>query len=383
MAAGGPLKAMLLDPALFTAPYDAALSRGLVSARVEPSWITRPLRTGEEVELPTQSMHPLFYRLTDGPMRRAQGRGRLLKGVEHALGLGAALRYASRWRPDIVHLQWAVLPLLDRLAMARFRRIAPVVMTVHDVTPFNGKGVPALQRQGFTSVLAAADRLIVHTQGARDQLVAGGQDAARIDIVPHGLLTPKAGKPRVAGGRWRIVQFGRIQHYKGVDLLIEALGTLAPADRARIEVIVAGEAQVDTAPLIARAAALGLDDVIDFRFGFLSEQAMGDLLASADAFVFPYRVVEASGVLHLVAGLRRWTIASDVGAFPALLGRDGQAGVLVDPTDALALGTALTESIGRAPSVGIGDDVPDWATIGAMTRGVYERARADWAAHHG
>lgn len=374
---------MLLDPALFTAPYDAALSRGLATAGVDAVWLTRPLRTGEEVELLPASMRPFFYRRTDGPRRRAQGQGRLLKGAEHLLGLATALRLAARLRPDVVHLQWAVLPLLDRLAVLGFRRRAPVVMTVHDVTPFNGKGVPALQRQGFAGVLAAADRLIVHTSGARDQLVAGGQDPSRIDIVPHGLLTPRAGKPRATGGRWRIVQFGRIQHYKGVDLLIEALGTLAPADRDRIEVVVAGEAQVDTAPLLARAATLGLDRVIDFRFGFLSEQAMGDLLASADAFVFPYRMVEASGVLHLVAGLRRWTIASDVGAFPALLGRAGRAGMLVDPTDAAALGAALTGSIGRVPETGIGEDVPDWTTIGAMTRDVYERARAEWAAGHG
>ena len=32
-----PLRVLLVDPSLFTAPYDAALTRGLLEAGVEPS----------------------------------------------------------------------------------------------------------------------------------------------------------------------------------------------------------------------------------------------------------------------------------------------------------------------------------------------------------
>ncbi|MBB3348843.1 glycosyltransferase [Sphingomonas sp. BK069] len=358
------------------------MSRGLSAAGVAPTWLTRPLRVGEAADLPAQDTRTLFYRLTDGPRRRQGKAARLLKGVEHAAGLAAALRLTRRMRPDVVHLQWAVLPFLDRIAIRRLRRHAPVVVTVHDATPFNGKQVSVLQRGGFARALAAADRLIVHTDGAKEQLAAAGLPAERIDVVPHGLLGAAIpDRAPATDGRWRIVQFGRIQHYKGVDLLVEALGRIDPATRARIKVVVAGEAQVETAPLIARAAALGLGEAIDFRFGFLSKDAMGALLASADAFVFPYRTIEASGVLHLVAGLRRWIVASDTGAFPALVGRDGAAGALVDPTDADALAAALIASIGREPSRAIDADVPDWATIGRLTREVYARARADWVAH--
>lgn len=105
---------------------------------------------------------------------------------------------------------------------------------------------------------------------------------------------------------------------------------------------------------------------------------MGDLLASADAFVFPYRTIEASGVLHLVAGHNRLIVASETGAFPDLVGRDGAAGTLVDPTDADGLGKALIDTIGRRPTRAIGDAVPGWDEIGRRTRRVYEEARALW-----
>jgi uncharacterized MnhB-related membrane protein len=41
MSAAPSLSALLVDPSLFTAPYDAALTEGLVGAGVEPTWSTR------------------------------------------------------------------------------------------------------------------------------------------------------------------------------------------------------------------------------------------------------------------------------------------------------------------------------------------------------
>lgn len=345
---------------------------------MRPIWATRDLRPGEHAHIAEETL-PVFYRLTDGPRRARWGRYKLLKGVEHVRGLLALLRSAAARSADIVHFQWSVLPALDRLAIARFRRAAPVVLTVHDVTPFNGKQVAAVQRNGFLPLLQSVDRLIVHTTGARDALVAASIAPGKIDVIPHGLLAMGDHREARSDTRWRIVQFGRIQHYKGVDLLIEAVGRMTPADRPRVDVVVAGEPLVDPVPLIARARELGVEDAIDFRFEFMSEAAMAELLGSADAFVFPYRTIEASGVLYLVAALGRWIIASDCGAFPAMLGRDGAAGALVDPTDADALAAALTDSIGREPSRPIHADVPSWEEIGALTRATYQRARADWA----
>ena len=42
-----PIEALLVDPSLFTAPYDAALTSGLVAAGVDPMWATRPQRRND------------------------------------------------------------------------------------------------------------------------------------------------------------------------------------------------------------------------------------------------------------------------------------------------------------------------------------------------
>jgi len=202
-------------------------------------------------------------------------------------------------------------------------------------------------------------------------------DAKRISLIPHGPLalrcTPRPVVDKL-DGRWRIVLFGRLQTYKGVDLLIEAAGRLTEAQRERIEIVVAGEPFMALDPLEARARELGLAaPTFQIRPGRLDDQAMADLLGSADTFVFPYRAIEASGVLFLVAGLRKWIVASDLGAFSDTLGAVGSSqGTLIAPSDVGGLAAALADSIGRVPDERDTAWAPDWSTIGAATRRVYE-----------
>lgn len=368
------MRVLQVDPSLFTAPYDAALSHGLLANGVTPSWATRRLRPREEDLLGTIPTLPFFYPMTDGPARRSGAVWRAVKGLEHAAGLRRLAREADRF--DLVHYQWAALPVLDVRAARRIRRRRPVVLTVHDIEPFNGRS-GSIQRSGYAAMLAEADRLIVHTRQGEEALRARGLPADRIAIVPHGLLPLRAAAPEPrTGDRWRVVLFGRLQPYKGTDLLVEALGLIDAATRERLEIVVAGEAQMPIEPIRARAHELGLGDAFVLRPERLSEDAMAALLRSADAFVFPYRTIDASGVLHLVADLGRWLIASDLGAFRAMIGTAGATGALVPPMAAQPLADAIVGSIGRRPDAPPATGIPDWNEIGAMTRAVYEDAIA-------
>lgn len=379
---------LLVDPSLFTAPYDAALSDGLRAVGAAPSWATRGLRSKEDDLLAAHPTLSFFYPFTDGPRRRTGAGWRVLKGFEHFAGLRRLEREAEQF--DVVHFQWAALPMFDVRAVRRIRRTRPVVLTVHDIEPFNGRPVSAAQRSGYASVLGAFDRLIVHTEQGREALLARGLPAEHIHVVPHGLLPLRAAtpEPRADDGRWRVLLFGRLQAYKGADLLVEALGLIDPHVRDRIEVIVAGEAQMPIEPILARARDLNLGASFSLREGRLSEDAMAAMLRSADAFVFPYRTIDASGVLHLVAGLDRWLIASDIGAFRTMIGGAGihgagiggadGAGELLPPADVQALADAIVRSIGRRPHAPLATGLPDWTEIGGMTLGVYEAALADW-----
>jgi glycosyltransferase involved in cell wall biosynthesis len=364
------LDVLLIDPSLFTAPYDAALLHALNAAGARARLAARPDRRAGETGLDDSLVDRRFHRVSE---RLPAAVRTAAKAVEHAVD---DLRLAARARADVFHFQWLPLPAADRWLVSALRRRAPVVVTVHDTEPFNGAPTSRLQALGFGAALAAADRLIVHTQGGAERLARRGLDASRIHVIPHGPLSVVgAAEARTVGdGRWRGVLFGKIRPYKGLDVLIEAAGRMTPQDRAGLHLIVAGEALLDLAPLRRRIETLGLQAVFDIRPHFHDEAQTAAVLAQADGFVFPYREIEASGVLHLTAPLGRWIIASDLGAFRTLVSRD--MGERIPAGDADALAAALTRAVRGRPSPAAAPALTGWDEIARRTLDVYRLAGA-------
>ncbi len=375
--ADAPLSVRLVDPSLFTAPYDGALTIGLQAAGVQLRWAVRPLRPGDVAELPADCVDDWFYRRAER-LERLPGRLRALaKGVEHAWGMAQLYWRVRTENPDVVHLQWVVLPLLDVPVLARLKRHAALVITVHDTVPFNGERISRLQVAGFDRPLHLADALIVHTRGARETLIARGLPAERIHVVPHGPLALRC-QPTASIGprdpRTTVVAFGEIKPYKGVDVLLDALGQLDVAVRQRLRVIVAGRPRMPMQGLLDQTRRLGLESVVDYRLKRLSDQEVADLFDEADAFVFPYRQIDASGVYYLSLQTGKPLIASRVGVFA-----EGLACVeghhLVPTADPKALAMVLEGLTGARPRPLV--DVPEaagWEQIGRRTAIVYATA---------
>lgn len=371
----------LIDPSLFTAPYDAALTRGLLAAGVRPTWLTRPLRAGERAELCPQLTEAFFYRRIETAAwvpRRLQP---ALKGCAHLAGIVRLIWKLRRTTPDAVHVQWAVLPLVDIVAMALIRRWCPLILTAHDTAPFNS--LSWLQRLGHALPARLAHQVIVHTGAGREALLRHGVPDERISVIPHGplRLSLRAQPPAALDARWTAVLFGEIKPYKGLDVLIEAVAALPMAVRRQLRVVVAGRPRMSVAPLAARIAALGLGEQFELRLRRVSEEEVAALFAEADGFVFPYRQVDASGVYCLVKPLGKWLIASRVGIFAEDMA-EGANGRLVPPGDAPALAEALQHAITARPRGAVVPPRTSWSAIGLATRALYERARVEFEARH-
>lgn len=378
------MRALLVDPSLFTAPYDAALTAGLTAVGVESIWAVRPLRPGERRELPAPCALEIFYRRVDA-WRRPWVRALrpLAKGCAHVVGLLRLLRRVRALSPAVVHFQWLPLPLLDVVAITLIRSRCPVVLTMHDTVPFNGER-RWLQRLGWTWALRLVDRLIVHTASGRDELVNRGVAATRVTIVPHGPLSLAASPAKASANcsasldpddrRWTFVLFGQLKTYKGIDLLIEALARLERPLRERSRTIIAGQPYMDMEPVRRRIAELALEPYIELRPWRHSEQEMADLFGMTDCFVFPYRQVDASGVYFLVRPLGKWLIASRIGVFAEDMSET--CGALHAVGDSASLSLALARAIIERPR-GVAH-VPtageDWEAIAHRTRALYLEA---------
>jgi len=370
-----PVRVLLVDPSLFTAPYDAALTQGLLEAGVEPTWAVRPIRRGDREELPRRYVEPFFYRWVEQATWLPRQLRSAAKGVAHAWGLLRLVVRALQLRPDVIHFQWIVVPPLDSLAIWALRHLAPVVLTVHDTVPFNGQRMSPWQSLGFDLPMKLCDRVIVHTKAGRDALRARGVGDEKLSVIPHGPLSlPVAPSPRARTSedrRYTFVMFGEIKPYKGCDVAVEALGLLPTLLRRQARVVIAGRPRMEMSALLERIEALGLSSVVEVRAFRHTEQEMADLFADADCFVMPYLQIDASGVYFLVKSLGKWLIASKVGIFAEDLREDAQ-GWLVPPGSPDTLALAIARAIVEQPRASGVEAGAAWSAIGEATRDLYQ-----------
>jgi glycosyltransferase involved in cell wall biosynthesis len=384
------MKVALIDPSLFTIPYDDALGEALAAAGCTPRLYGRRLRNGEShgTALPYE---PFFYRLSE----RFHGRLptpllRLAKGAEHAGDMLRLRRRLTAERPDLIHFQWTPLPIVDSRILPGFRALAPTLLTVHDPTPFNGSARGAVQAIGAAAIYDAFDHLIVHTAGGRAHLIDGGIDESKISVIPHGPLRLPAAREgaatAAASDAVSILLFGKIKHYKGLDLLIEAFATLPEELQRRARLRIVGEPHLPLEPLLERARVLGIAERIDWEPRFIDDAEIPGLLASAGILAFPYRQIDASGVLMAALGHGKPILASRLGAFAEML-RDGVHGRLVPPEDVAALAEGLAfllEDPVRAKAMGdnvraLASEITGWDEIAARTTALYRRLVASRA----
>jgi glycosyltransferase involved in cell wall biosynthesis len=149
--------------------------------------------------------------------------------------------------------------------------------------------------------------------------------------------------PGSGAGPRRILFFGKILPYKGVEDLLAAFAAV-PAD-AGATLLVAGEC--DDAGLRSRLRALARagGQRVSLRLERIADQDVAPLLTSADAIVLPYRAVTTSGSAMLALAYGRPLILPDLDAFADL---PREAIVSYDGTRA-ALTSALTR-VARAES---------------------------------
>lgn len=384
------MRIAMIDPSLFTLPYDQALATGLVHAGHAVAIHGR--RPGpDDSSPPGVPLEETFYRLANsGPaMRLPRPAQRALKGFDHAWSMGRLLARLRRDRPDVIHFQWLPLPLVDRPMLGLFRRIAPLVLTVHDTNPFNGDRALRLQAAGFFGCLGLFPKLIVHTAQGEARLVARGVAPERLTVLPHGpmAMTRHSPVPDDMLGKLTFVLFGKIKDYKGADVLIEAFAALPEALRRQARVRIVGKPYMDLAPLEALLATHSLagdgPGQIAIEPRFVADAEVPELFGPGAVAMFPYREIDTSGVLPQALAQARPVVATRLGVFAETL-TDGVHGHLVPMDDAPALTKALAHLIeDRAFAAAcshnaraLSDATDSWDTIAERTAAIYRAAGA-------
>jgi len=382
------MRIAMIDPSLFTWPYDAALALAMQEAGHEVAIFGKPIESSE-----AGPAHALlrthFYRELDSAFAKKLPRAAFLlsKGIIHVRDMVSLLSELRAFRPDVIHVQWAPLAIVDRWFMPQLRAIAPLVMTVHDSVPYNGSPRSYLQRLSAVAIMGGFDRLIVHTRVAQQRLAEYQLDANKIRLIPHGPMgvapvlaseSFSSAPPKQPGGPVEILLFGRIKPYKGADVLIRAAAEMRPEILRQCKIRIIGKPFMDLEPLEREIREKGLSDYVSLEPRFVAENEVGQLLAATDVIALPYREIDASGVLMSCLSAGVPVVASRIGLFAEML-EDGKHGRLIAVDDHVTLARALEELVVNpdlrarmgAEVKQLRGDMPSWASIATMTVNLY------------
>ncbi|GAA4091031.1 glycosyltransferase family 4 protein [Actinomadura miaoliensis] len=210
---------------------------------------------------------------------------------------------------------------------------ARVVALCHNVLPHERK---PYDRPLMKALLRRVDGVLVHSeqQGVLARELASRP--VRVAEMPAHLPTPTVAVAQDDGVRRRLLFFGIVRPYKGLDVLLRALAN-GPDD---VSLTVAGEFWGGLEETRALITELGLSGRVELRPGYVPAADVPALFAASDALVLPYRSATASQNVWMAYEHGVPVIATRVGGFADQV-RDGVDGLVCEPDDPGSLADAL------------------------------------------
>lgn len=244
----------------------------------------------------------------------------------------AVRRAARRYRPRAVHAHW-IIPqgMVARLAVPRL----PTLVTTLGGDLYALRAAPL--RAVKSSVVRRARAVTVMNREMRDMVVEMGAEAASVRVLPMGAEIPAdeaPGRPERTG----VLFVGRLVEKKGLSFLLDAIGSLDPAERPPLTVVGDGPLR---ASLQREAAGLGVTFL-----GQLDRDALRQQFRSAAVSVFPSAPASSGDrdglpvALLEALGSSCPVIVSDMPGLSDVVTSDRE-GLVVPPADSAALAAAI------------------------------------------
>lgn len=247
--------------------------------------------------------------------------------------LGRRLRTRADLVVFFLHTPVQVPPYLVMLATLRGSNVRTVALC-NNVLPHEER---ALDVRLMRALLRRVDAVFVHSEDqagvARRLTQAPVSVAALAPHLPATRTVRPAGDVSVYN---RLLFFGVVRHYKGVDVLLRALAE-GPDE---VSLTVAGEFWDPLTDYENLTAQLGLSGRVTLRPGFVPGDELDRLFAESDALVMPYRSATSSQNAWVAFEHGLPVISTRAGSLDRLV-RDDVDGLLCEPDDVASLADAI------------------------------------------
>lgn len=288
------------------------------------------------------------------------GRGFLQKAAQlvryYALSLmellrhsGSTVHYIGLFQNRRILFDGLVFNALIRVVAGRY------IYTVHNVLP-HGKEHSSFYRRVYRWVYRIPHVLLVHTRRAQKQLMEEfnvPQEKVRLsslglnEEVPMTDLTPAEARQELGVKRTKkvILFFGKIDEYKGLDILLEAFEKV---DVQESRLLIAGAFRNDDhrERILEQLECSPRKEDIELDERHIPNKEIETYFKAADVLCLPYRNIYQSGLLFLGSYFGLPIVATDVGELREFVEGD-RLGVIAKIGSAEGIREALTEFFQR------------------------------------
>ncbi|MDB6030409.1 MAG: glycosyl transferase [Verrucomicrobiales bacterium] len=264
---------------------------------------------------------------------------------------GATIHFTGIFRNHFILWEGLVLNACFRLLAGKY------IYTVHNVLPHSRERSP-LFRWIYRRIYQLPHVLLVHTQRARQQLVEEfGVAEGRIRLTSIGLneempltsMSPAEARHRLGFGEQEqlVLFFGKIDEYKGLDLLLAAFDRL---NGSSIRLVVAGAFRNQTyrCTILEQLSHLKRRNEICLHERFIPNEEAEVFFKACDVLCLPYRNIYQSGLVFLAPHFGIPMITTDVGSLREFVESD--FGIVTRTNDAAGIADAI-ESFMAAPTL--------------------------------
>lgn len=176
-----------------------------------------------------------------------------------------------------------------------------------------------------------------------------------------------------------VLFFGLIRHYKGLDLLLEAMANEA-VKKAGIRLLIAGEFYEDPEPYKTLIKAKGLEERVILHEKFIPNEALRDYFCASDLVAQTYRNATNSGVTMVGYYYERPMLVTNVGGLKEIV-PDGLCGFVVEPKpEAIAAKIAqyFSDGLEVRMSAAVAEEKKkyQWPEFIKALIGLYEKSKA-------
>lgn len=251
---------------------------------------------------------------------------RVVKSIEVLMNYLLIILILKLKKINILHTQY--IPFADFIGIeyyifSLFKLLCPklkIVLTIHDVLPHDLKAENLNSYcSRYAKVALLFDAFMVHTESCKNDVIKYlNLPEEKIHVAYHPIFKSAFVKPITntikPRNKIKMIVFGLITPYKGVDILIESLELLPLEIIQRLELTIAGS--IDSLYLShLKSLAKKSAEAIVWHPHFIPEKDLDNMINNSNIIILPYRSISQSGVLLLSLYFKKLIVTSNLPSF--------------------------------------------------------------------